>query len=1000
MPGTRKRIRMNPTRGAVGAAKNTPANFRRRIITILLATLALALKPGLSGALVEEDSQCQMQIENDAFIPCGETFLVQPGPGMGLVPYTGQMLPSDGEVIDLFDEDHAFQSENGLLEVTFNLMSGTPDNPLLVGSKPYKVITYPHQGRLGGIVYSYNGIFPGPTLIANPGDTIRININDQRKPASELQTSPKQFDPTNPVAENSNLHTHGLLVSPTGQGDNIYRSFLPGNSYVTEFKIPRQHDQGANWYHPHFHTSTASQVYGGLAGFLQIGNILDTSERSAYVGLTQRNFLLMGMALAPSSENPGMYWLGTTANGTSQTFSDPNPAVPQGIPSDAPKYTPTQFVNGQLNPIIKMRPGETQVWTFLNASPFAAFSLGIYRIGSNSQIDPATPLFQSTLLVQDGNDKFTPFTTTFTRQRNILKDTYLAAGERLTWALTAPTEPGDYYLVNVRDYAYTSQISNLPEMLSFQPPASFVPSVILATVRVEGKPSTTPPPEIVYEYPPFELAIEPQIVRDIAFDFDEHNLRGRINFGYFPDLAMAQSFSGDIERWVVSTYSAVSHPFHIHQGQFVIEQIEYFEDLALTRPRTDLPNNPVINEFPRDMDTFAFPAKSKTTIKLQVSRFVGKFVMHCHLLLHEDSGMMVTVRVVPSRNHSLTVVGANAGEAPVVSLARSNTGNAIGSFQVYDDGYTGGVDSDVGHLLPGQEYKPFVVTVQKTGTPAVRVFDALQPGNALLELTPFDAANGASVALGDIDGDSVKEIIVGSGPGQTPTVTVYTVSARPNGSLQAEVLYSFPVLDDSYKSAGVRVAAADIDGDNWDDVIVANGPGAANRVMVFSGQELQRGSDNTLIVDAPGIIPGSQGLNIAADNMAGGFFRYPPLTEVGFNPPAPTPYRAIIAVTPAVAATDPAVRLFYYIGGGGHSSHGATGDPDNALLRPLVEFTPFPGKESQDGGLTLTTGLTLMGDKDNPLVGLISARALDQQQMTYFDIGGNLETRPWAGSGN
>jgi len=681
-----------------------------------------------------------------------------------------------------------------------------------------------------------------------------------------------------------------------------------------------------------------------------------------------------------------MFELGPAGLGTSPHFSDPNPEAAQGSRSNTPNYAPTYFVNGQVNPIIEMRPSETQVWTLANVSPFAAYSMGIFKIGENGTIDPKAPLFRSTLIAQDGNDHFTPVRAYFIKQRDVNKDTYVAPGERMTFAITAPTESADYYLANVKDSAYTNQVSNLPQMVTFEPPGSYVPSAILATVRVTGEPVKHPAPEIKDEDPPEALANEPDLTRNISFDFDEHNLRGRINFGYFPGVAMAQSYSGDDERWVISTYSQVSHPFHIHQGQFVVEKIEYYEDQGLTKLRKDLPQNPVINDVPRDIDTFAFPGRSKAYIRLNASNFVGKFVMHCHLLLHEDSGMMVTVRVVPPREESFTALGAGPGKPPIVTLAHAVTGAPAGSFQAYRKGYRGGVKAEVGHILSG--YKAFVVTSRRSGAPLVRVFDRTQLGRSRLDLVPFGGkGNGGSVALGDIDGDAIDEVLVGSGKGIKPAVAAYKIDGSPDGRLEARLLFEVPVLDDGYRQTGVHIAAADVDGDNWGDIIVANGPGAVNRVMVLSGQALSHDPNPkaAVIVDVPGLIPGTQGLNIAADNLAGGFFQYPPVTTVGMNPPAPAPFQSLIAVTPSEATKSPVVTVFYYMA-----------DGKEGQLHPVTVFTPFPGEKSPDEGLALSAALTIVADPNNPLVGLVSARDLDRQRVSFFTLKGKMETRPWA----
>ena len=73
----------------------------------------------------------------------------------------------------------------------------------------------------------------------------------------------------------TNLHTHGLIVSPLDEGDNVYRTMSPGGTYRSRVVIPPNHQPGVDWYHSHRHGFLGDQVYGGLAGTLQIGDPLD-----------------------------------------------------------------------------------------------------------------------------------------------------------------------------------------------------------------------------------------------------------------------------------------------------------------------------------------------------------------------------------------------------------------------------------------------------------------------------------------------------------------------------------------------------------------------------------------------------------------------------------------------------------------------------------------------------------------------------------------------------
>ncbi len=965
--------------------------------------------------------QCPPTPEDRVFLPCGEAVSYQPRLGVAIAPYGGEPLPSDGALLDLTAGERALRSRDGLLAAELRLTTGTLDRPMLVGSKPYRIASYEGQNRLGGVVASYNGVFPGPTLLIQPGDTLRLDIVDERMPNAVLQASDLHFDPTEPVPDASNLHTHGLLVSPTGEGDNVYRAFLPGNRYRTEVRLGEEHTEGMNWYHPHMHGSTAPQVFGGMAGLIQVGDVAAPQHRPAIEGLVRRQLVLSGLALAPSAEDPEVFLLGPVGNATSPTLTDPNPAAAAGGVRTAPDYRPSHLVNGQLNPTIAMRPNETQVWTGINVNASSAYSLALVRLRADGTVDPDSPLFRTTMLAQDGNDRYAPVAGYLVKHRDMMKDYFIGPGQRLTWAITAPSAPGTYHLINATDHAYARQVPNLPAMLTFQPPQSFVPSLVLATVEVEGAADGRAHPAFEPTEAPGFADAEPSLTRDIAFDFDEQYLRGRVNFGYFPNNAVIQGYSGDIERWIVSTYSQVAHPIHIHQGDFVVEKVEYYRDQALTKLRTDLPENPVVYPFTRVVDTLTLPGRSKVHLRMKASAFPGKFVMHCHMLPHEDSGMMASVAISRPRAEELVAIGAGAGDPPLVSVVEAASGREVARFLAFSESFRGGIDVDSGNALGG--YGALLAVAPGRGTPLVRLLDPAEPGQSVLEIHPFGGSgDGASVALGDVDGDAVDEIVVGSGRGTVPSVAVYE-AVGAEGGWRAELKLEVPVFDRSYGIGGVRVAVEDIDGDNWSDIVIGSGPGVRNRVSVLSGQLLSEATlrpgdfsaatgdpsldrdlklsicsatgESAVIADLLDPLPGTSGLNVAAGMLGAGFATYPPLTEVGFNPVVEHSYRSQVVVSRADARRDPEVAIFEYLGPGGHD-HEAPAVDVGALLRPIRLFTPFPGERSREGGLTLATGLVSAADPDTPVTGLISAIDPSRQSLSYFGIGGGVVTEPWA----
>nr|WP_308292654.1 multicopper oxidase domain-containing protein [Pseudarthrobacter humi] len=70
----------------------------------------------------------------------------------------------------------------------------------------------------------------------------------------------------NQLVRPTNLHVHGLHVSPEGNGDDIFVTVSPGSTFNYEYKLPDDHPPGVYWYHPHHHGLVADQIFAGLFG--------------------------------------------------------------------------------------------------------------------------------------------------------------------------------------------------------------------------------------------------------------------------------------------------------------------------------------------------------------------------------------------------------------------------------------------------------------------------------------------------------------------------------------------------------------------------------------------------------------------------------------------------------------------------------------------------------------------------------------------------------------
>ncbi|XP_078487368.1 uncharacterized protein LOC144745236 [Ciona intestinalis] len=113
---------------------------------------------------------------------------------------------------------------------------------------------------------TYNGAIGGPTWMVYPGDTLNLRLENQLGPNPVNDTGPNTFRKPN----TTNIHVHGLHISPEGNSDNVFLTVEPGAVQQYQFNIPEHHPAGTYWYHPHSHGSGNFQIISGMAGLIII----------------------------------------------------------------------------------------------------------------------------------------------------------------------------------------------------------------------------------------------------------------------------------------------------------------------------------------------------------------------------------------------------------------------------------------------------------------------------------------------------------------------------------------------------------------------------------------------------------------------------------------------------------------------------------------------------------------------------------------------------------
>lgn len=447
----------------------------------------------------------------------------------------------------------------------------------------------------GQPTFRYRGeLDDAPTIAVRPAETVDVELHNHLSPHIPPAQSMDDMGMAKTFQNDVNLHFHGLGSSPQRPGDDVLTMIAdPGKSLHYVIHVPANQEPGLYWYHAHVHGQTSYQVgNSGLSGAL----IVEGLERHI-----------------PALRKMTHHLLIVRSTGF-ETGAHPNNS------NTAPCATHdhlTTTINGALHPAITIAPGEQQFFRLVNATGHKTLALNI-------------PGEAMQLVAVDGFALDTyPGTPTMEAKRVII----VPPAARAEFVVTGPMAGHGV----LRTLCYDTGPNGDPDpemtLAYLQSPPNFHGVVRKHAPIAVGEPL----PRNVYT-----MQLPESSQKRLVIFSEDAKPRFYINGRRFTGNSkpMFVVHTGTTEEWDVENVTREIHDFHIHQIHFVVEKINgvpvrhpYWADSVVIPHRHSLNGRSVPGSLTLLMD-FRDPV------------IRGEFVFHCHILDHEDKGMMAKIEAI------------------------------------------------------------------------------------------------------------------------------------------------------------------------------------------------------------------------------------------------------------------------------------------------------------------------------------------------------------------
>jgi FtsP/CotA-like multicopper oxidase with cupredoxin domain len=433
--------------------------------------------------------------------------------------------------------------------------------------------------------FRYRGNNAPPVIRVQPGSVLNVEYKN------ELAAQSREECVGHPCMQMTNLHFHGLHVSPNRpQDDALDMIASPGQTLHYSVQVPPQQPPGLYWYHTHPHGESYVQDLDGMSGAIVVEGI----ERYVpeVLKLRERILVLRDLVL-PTDTVKRKDVMQSVAMQTTQCGTAPE------------KLERAFTVNGSLRPQIDIAPGERQFWRIVNASP-----------DRYADLELASRSFEVVAL--DGMPLAYHDPAVRTRS---MSHVLVPPGGRVEAIVNGPPAESHAALRTRCFDTGPDGDSNPAMILADVVPAQ--PSNLKARTALGRAPvHATFPSETLERV----QASEPQFVVNFTEDKQGFYINGQkfqMNAG--PMLTVDV---GSLQHWRVLNPTKEVHPFHIHQVHFLVYAVD---------------GKPVKDPVWLDTVNVSYGGSVDLVMDFTDPIIRGMSVFHCHLLNHEDKGMMAKI---------------------------------------------------------------------------------------------------------------------------------------------------------------------------------------------------------------------------------------------------------------------------------------------------------------------------------------------------------------------